>query len=255
MSAATTVPRALSVIKLGGSVLTGIPAFTAAAAFVARRQAELGTPLVVVVSAEHGQTDALLELARSLDAAPNPRALDLLWSTGELRSVALLTLALQAQGVRAAAANVHQAGLDAPHSSEDAGTTSVRPLRLLALLDAHDVVVIPGFLARGAGDVVTSLGRGGSDLTAVLVAGALGASLCELVKDVDGYYSADPRVDRRARHLPALDVQQAIAMADAGCGLVQRQALTAAAHHSLPLSVRAMDGSRRTLVSPANPAR
>jgi aspartate kinase len=247
--------RDIRVIKLGGSVLTGVPAFHTAAAFVAERQRALGSRLVVVVSAEYGQTDALLTLARDLNPHPDAHALDLLWSTGELRSVALLVLALQARGVRAAGANVHQAGINVADGIDAAGRATLQPLRLRALLAGHDVVVVPGFLARAAGDAVASLGRGGSDLTAVLIAAALDAGGCELVKDVDGYFTADPRADDRASHVPWLDFAGAIAMADAGCELVQRDALVAAAAAELPLSIRAIGGTRTTLVSSLQEAR
>jgi aspartate kinase len=246
----------VAVLKLGGSVLTGPAAYRRAAEFVAtRRRADPGTRLAVVVSAENGQTDALLQAAREIDPEPDAAALDLLWSTGELRSVALLVLSLHAIGIRAAAANVHQAGLvrlvpgGDPGSCAPAGGTRLRPLRLLSLLAEHEVVVAPGFLAQGAGDAVVSLGRGGSDLAAVLLAGGLGAATCELVKDVDGYYSTDPNVDANATHLPLLDFAQALRMARDGCEIVQREALEAARQLSLVLTIGSMTGVRRTRVA------
>jgi len=122
------------------------------------------------------------------------------------------------------------------------------PLRLRALLASHDVVVVPGFLARGAGDAVVSLGRGGSDLTAVLLAAGLDACRCELVKDVPGYFTADPKRDPGARPLDALSFTRAIEMADAGCRLVQRHALVAAQHRHLPLVVRAIGHRLHTVI-------
>lgn len=244
MTAHVSGNQPIAVIKIGGSVFTGPAAYRdVAASIAARLPARPGERLVVVVSAEFGTTDALLETARSIVEEPDPGTLDLLWSTGEIRSAALLALSLQAVGVRAVAANVHQTGL----------TTGgeFRPLRLLALLASHDVVVAPGFLARGPGDAVVSLGRGGSDLTAVLLAAGLGAARCELVKDVPGYFSADPRHDPAARPLAALSFATALAMADGGCALVQRQALEAAQAHGLPLVVRSLDASGHTVVAAA----
>jgi aspartokinase len=239
----------LVVLKLGGSVLTGLPSYFTAASFVARRLDGLRRGrIVAVVSAERGQTDALLQTAREFSSAPDRSALDLLWSTGELRSVALLVLALQALGVNAAPANVHQTGLLQPDASAAAGHARVVPLRLRALLAAHDVVVVPGFLARGGLDSVVSLGRGGSDLTAVLLAAGLGARICELVKDVDGYYSADPNVDAGAEHLSTIAFERALSMADADCGLVQREALEAASRSAVPLVIRSIGGRRSTTV-------
>ena len=242
--------RPLSVIKIGGSVLTGLQAYRRAAAFVAARLSERpDEALVVVVSAEFGLTDSLLEMARDFAPEPDPRTLDLLWSTGEIRSVALLVLALQAEGVRAAGVNVHQTGLVEPDTRSIAGRTELRALRLRAALSGHDVVVAPGFLARGDGDALVSLGRGGSDLTAVLLAAGLGATSCELVKDVAGYFSSDPHIDSRARHLPKLTYARALEMSDEGCDLVQRHALEAARDRGMPLVVRALETSEHTVLS------
>lgn len=232
----------LTVIKIGGSVLTDVDAYPRVAAFLERRLADRSGKLLAIVSAEHGTTDALQTLARRLCTDPDPAMLDLLWSTGEVRSVALLTLALQARGVRAQGVNVHQTGLVAPDVRSNPGRTELRPLRLRALLATCDVLVAPGFLARTEGDGLTSLGRGGSDLTAVLLAAGLGAERCELVKDVPGYFSADPRQDPTASPIAALTFDRAIEMADAGCELVQRQALEAARERRLPLIVRTVDG-------------
>ena len=230
----------LTVIKVGGSVLTGRDAYKHAAAFLERRLTEHGGKLLVIVSAEYGATDSLQALAEEMSPHPDPELLDLLWSTGEIRSVALLALALQGRGVRARGVNVHQTGLIA---AETPGCrTELRPLRLRALLAGCDVLVAPGFLARTSGDGLASLGRGGSDLTAVLLAAGLGAARCELVKDVAGYYSSDPNVDPSATRIAALTFDRAIDMADEGCGLVQRQALEAARDRGLPLIVRAVDG-------------
>jgi aspartate kinase len=235
----------IRVIKIGGSVLTGPDAFGRAAAFLCGVLAE--TPdrkLAVVVSAESGTTDALLAAARDLVADPDPATLDLLWSTGELRSVALVTLALHRRGVQAIALNVHQVGL--VESGAAAGFL-VRPLRLRAALASHDIVVVPGFLARSAGDALVSLGRGGSDLTAVILADGLKAEACELVKDVPGYFSADPNRDPDARPLETVTYDAALAMATAGCGLVQRAALEAARESGVPLAVRGIGGGRTRL--------
>ena len=185
--------------------------------------------------------------ARRLSAQPDPSTLDLLWCTGELRAVALLVLALQARGVRAAAANVHQTGLVDEAGPAD-GPTGFRALRLRRLLADYDVIVAPGFLARGSGDSVVSLGRGGSDLTAVRLAAGLGADICELVKDVPGYFSSDPSRDPDARHLPAIDYDTALDMADRGCELVQRHALAVAKEYRLPIVVRSIGSQTKTVV-------
>ena len=197
----------IAILKIGGSVLVDAAAYARVAEFVDQRLAEEpDAKLVVVVSAEQGVTDALLEIARGMCSTPDPRMVDLLWSTGELRAVALLALALQSRGVRATGINVHQTGLTDPDGAGAPGHARFRPLRIFAELASHAVVVVPGFLARGAGDAVLSLGRGGSDLTAVLLAAGLGASRCELIKDVAGLLlgrsqSPSGRAPRAGHHL------------------------------------------------------
>ena len=246
--------RTLSVLKLGGSVLRDDASYAAAARFLHDRLA--GTRderLVVIVSAQHGSTDTLLaeaqaivtgaqrggETAGALPSEVSEEALDLLWSTGELRSVALLALHLQRLGTPAVPLNVHQTGLIA----ERASGTTVRPLRLLAALGVARIVIVPGFLGVSAGGTITSLGRGGSDLTAVLLAAAVRADACELIKDVPGYFTADPHRDTHARQIHELSIGQALAMADAGCDLVQRAALVAAAAAGLHIVIRSMDAA------------
>src|SRR5215207_1962729 len=239
-----------SVLKIGGSVLTGRQGFRRVASFIGERLVDrAGDRLVIVVSAENGTTDALLATATDIVAEPDRSTIDLLWSTGETHSAALLALHLQARGIRAAAANIHQTGLVEAEHAEHPGRSSVRPLRLLALLHDYDVVVAPGFLARGRGDRIVSLGRGGSDLTAVLLADGLGASSCELVKDVPGYFTADPKRDPDARPLPTVSYERALEMADDGCDLVQRHAIVAARDRALPLVIRALECHSATLVS------
>src|SRR5262249_57493163 len=170
---------------------------------------------------------------------PSQDVLDLLWSTGELRSVAILALHLQKIGVSAAPFNVHQTGLVADRAT---GTT-VRPLRLLAALAHARIVIVPGFLGVSAGGTITSLGRGGSDLTAVLLAAAVRANACELIKDVPGYFTADPHRRADARPIHDLDIDEALRMADGGCDLLQRAALVPAAAARLPLVIRSMDAA------------
>jgi aspartate kinase len=247
------VSNGIAVLKIGGSVLTGPHAYRRAAEFVAARlRACPGERLVAVVSAEIGVTDSLLATARDIVDDPDPSALDLLWSTGELRSTALLALWLQSLGITAAAINVHQTGLVETADACVPGSSGVKPLRLRALLAEREVVVAPGFLARGAGDTLVSLGRGGSDLTAVLLAAGLGAGRCELLKDVPGYFTGDPRRDPDARPVASLSYARAIDLADDGCELVQRHALEAARALGLPVVVAAIGHDTRTVISDAS---
>ena len=238
----------LSVLKVGGSVLRDDASYAATAGFLRDRLAQHPDErLVVIVSAQCGATDDLLAEAEAIAPEPDNHALDLLWSTGELRSVARLALHLQRIGVRAIPFNVHQTGLCAcPEPSRGADRvsgTTVRPLRLLAALAAARIVIVPGFLGVSAGGTITSLGRGGSDLTAVLLATAVRADACELIKDVPGYFTADPHRDAGARQIHDLPIDEALRMADAGCDLVQRAALAAAAQAGLQLVIRSMDAA------------
>ncbi|HET7698855.1 MAG TPA: hypothetical protein VFK57_24265 [Vicinamibacterales bacterium] len=231
----------LSVLKIGGSVLRDGESYAATAGFLQSRLAQRpDEKLVVIVSAQYGQTDALLAEAAAIAGEPDAGALDLLWCTGELRSVALLTLHLHRLGVSAIPFNVHQTGLVA---CPDRATTTVRPLRLLAALAASRIVIVPGFLGVSPGGAIASLGRGGSDLTAVLLAAAIRADACELIKDVPGYFTADPHRHADARPIHDLSIAEALAMADAGCDLVQRAALAAAAAAQLHIVIRSMDAA------------
>ena len=230
-----------AVLKIGGSVLTGPAGYRQAAAFVARLAAG-GKRLVVVVSAEKGHTDALLEEARRYATEPQQELLDLLWSTGEVRSVALLTLLLRATGTPAVGLNAHEAGLIAHPDRVDLQADT-----LLASLTRSSVIVVPGFLATKGQRLVT-LGRGGSDLSAVIIAARLGAPRCVLVKDVDGYFTSDPAADPAARLVPGIGYHAALRMADGGCPLVQREALIAGRDAGVEIVVRSLT-SEGTLVS------
>lgn len=230
------------VIKIGGSVLSDLAAFHRAAAFLYRRLREFpGERLLAVVSAENGLTDSLQRFAKGFVPKPDPAALDLLWSTGELRSVALLVMCLQARGVAGVGLNIHETGLVLPEGKRDVSEVELEPRCLLDALATHPVVIVPGFLARRPSGAIVSLGRGGSDLTAVLLAAKLRARRCELIKDVPGYFDKDPNHYPDALHLSVLTFEKALQMADAGCDLVQRQAIEAAVGHGMPLVIRSLE--------------
>lgn len=228
----------VTVLKFGGSVLTGPGGYATAADWINDRVASTDDRFVVVVSAEYGHTDALYREAQDLASAAIVQSdlLDLLWSTGETRSVALLSLRLRSIGGSATGVSVHETGLSVCDESE---RITFNPSTLRAALKVHRVVVVPGFLATRANRVVT-LGRGGSDWSAVLLAAKLGAGRCELVKDVDGYFTADPHTDDAAALIPELSYAAALRMADDGCPLVQRQAIAEAERARLPLIIRSL---------------
>lgn len=233
-------------VKIGGSILVDRGAYHRAAEYVRRQLRRWPEErLLLVVSAENGLTDSLLAQAREIVPEPDAVALDLLWSTGELRSVALLAMHLHRCGVPAAALNVHETGLLLRRGRSDARGVELHSRRLRSALLRHPAVVVPGFLARRPWGTMVSLGRGGSDLTAVVLAAGLRAGRCELVKDVPGYFDKDPNRHADARHLPLVSFERALAMAADGCDLVQRAALEVAASAGLPLLVRSLADDRR----------
>lgn len=228
----------LTVLKFGSSVLVDNDSYSIAARFLVRRTATRNEErLVVVVSARKGITDELERHARDMTPYPNPRTLDLLWSTGELHSVALLTLHLEELGASAIGLNIHQTGLRLN------GNDEVAFLRheIEEVFDCYSIIVVPGFFATHNGGAIRSLGRGGSDLSAVLLAKGLDATRCELIKDVTGYFDEDPRSHTNAIHLSQLSYERALQMAASGCDLVQPRALKAARAARLRLVVRSLD--------------
>jgi aspartate kinase len=245
--------RHVVVIKLGGSVLVDDQSYRQAAKFLVRRLHRCSSErFVVVVSARKGLTDELERLARGITGNPNPRSLDLLWSTGEIRSVALLTLHLEELGVPAVGLNVHETGLRSNGPSQPASRFEVLSSQLQRTLENHSIVLVPGFFATLIDGTIVSLGRGGSDLSAVLLACELEALRCELVKDVPGYFTENPDFAPAADRLSSISYELAIEMAQSGCELVQPVALEAARQRSLRLLVRCLgDDVPGTVVSMA----
>jgi aspartate kinase len=234
------------IIKLGGSILVRSKAYKRAAKFLSNRlRKHPDERLVVVVSAQEGTTDKLERAASKIVSKPHSAGLDLLRSTGEIRSVAILALELQALGVQTAPLNIHQAGLSVSRDeSEDihfGGKAQCNPEKLFRVLERYPLAIVPGFFATDGEDGIASLGRGGSDLTAVLLAAGLQACRCELIKDVPGYFTSDPHRRADARPIPQLTFEQALEFADSGCDLVQRKAIEAAQRSRLPLIVRSLN--------------
>jgi aspartate kinase len=230
------------VVKLGGSVLADEDSYRQAARFLVRRLHKCSAErFLVVVSARKGVTDELERVASGITSDPSQRALDLLWATGEIHSVASLTLHLEGLGVAAVGLNVHETGLRFNASGPADARIEMLSGELRRAFHDHSVVVVPGFFVTLAGGMLVSLGRGGSDLSAVLLAQELEAERCELIKDVPGYFTEDPNVHPRAERLRWLSYEQALEMADAGCELVQQQAIETARTAGLRLVVRGLD--------------
>ena len=215
---------AIIVQKYGGSSVGDVERIRKVAARVAARRAE-GHQMVVVVSAMGDTTDELLELARKISSDPPRRELDMLLTCGERVSMALLSMALHQLWVPAISFTGSQSGIITDDNHSGARILEVRPVRIREELGRGKVVIVAGFQGVSRQREVTTLGRGGSDTTAVALAAALGAEVCELLSDVDGVYSADPRVVPEARKLERLDYDTMQEMAAAGARVLNAQAV------------------------------
>lgn len=238
---------AIVVQKFGGSSLADVECIGLVADLVAKTRA-LGPKLIVVVSAMGKTTETLLDLGRRVanpDARRVPNAgalprreLDMLVSSGERVSTALLSIALHASGVDAVSLTGSQAGIITSTLHFDARIQEIRRDRILSELANHDVVVVAGYQGVSSEREITTLGRGGSDTTAVALAAAFGALRCEIYSDVDGVYSADPNRVGNARHLPRLDYGTLQEMADAGAKVINPRAVGWGREHGVPIHAR-----------------
>ena len=220
--------------KYGGSSVADVAKIGLVADKVAQAR-RAGNDVVVVVSAMGKKTDELLELARAVarsapsaaDAPFDPprRELDMLLSTGERVTMALLSIALQARGLDAISFTGSQSGIITNDRHFDARIIEVRPHRIEDELSRGRIVIVAGYQGMSYRREITTLGRGGSDTTAVALAAALGAERCEIYSDVDGVYSADPRVVSDPVHLPVLDLATLQEMAEAGAKVLNAQAV------------------------------
>jgi aspartate kinase len=212
---------ALLVHKYGGSSVEDADKIRNVACRIARAK-ESGSDVVVVVSAMGDTTDALIQLANSVSREPHPRELDLLLSTGELVSCTLLTMALRDLGHEAISLSGPQAGILTDTSHGRARIHRVETGRVQEELKRGRIVVVAGFQGITDAQDVTTLGRGGSDTTAVALAAALGASRCEIYTDVDGIYTADPKVVPQARKLEEIGFEEMLELANYGAKMHPR---------------------------------
>jgi aspartate kinase len=203
------------VMKFGGTSMADGERVRQVAAIVMRKKSA-GHRVVVVVSARARQTDRFIEEARSFTANPSPREMDMLLSSGERISAALLSIGLNALGCSSVALSGSQAGIITDDNHTNARIVEIRPSRILRALEDGCVPVVGGFQGVSFNKEITTLGRGGSDVTAVALASALDAEICEIYSDVDGVFSADPRVAERASRLEELSYQEMQEMGEAG---------------------------------------
>ena len=209
---------------------------------VARRIADsvrAGWKVVVVVSAMGNTTDALISLAKSISANPTRRELDLLISVGERISMTLLAMAVEKEGIRACSFTGSQSGIITDEQHVSARILEVRPHRIQKALEDGFVVIVAGFQGMSRSKEVTTLGRGGSDTTAVALTAALGADFCEICSDVDGVYSADPRIVETAQKWKEMRLHDAWILAKHGAKVLQAAALEYALEKQISISANA----------------
>ncbi len=224
--------------KYGGTSVNGPERIRAVARRIAAARAA-GHALVVVVSAMGDTTDELIALAHRVSPLPSRREMDMLLSTGERVSMALVAMALHDLGVQAISFTGSQSGILTDEAHASARIVGVKPDRIRAALDADQVVIVAGF--QGVSPVtreITTLGRGGSDTTAVALAAALGRERCEIFTDVDGVFTADPRVVPGARLVPRMGYRTCSALAHLGGRVLHARCVDLAARERVPLAVR-----------------
>jgi aspartate kinase len=232
---------AVIVQKYGGSSVADVKKLKAVAARVLRTR-QLGHDVVVVVSAMGDTTDELLTLAKQISPNPDRRELDMLLSAGERISMALLSMAIREGGADAISFTGSQSGIITNDRHVDARIIEVRPFRVQDELSRGRIVVIAGYQGVSYKKEVTTLGRGGSDTTAVAMAAALDAEYCEICSDVDGVYSADPRVVPDARRIGTLSYEETQEMAEAGAKVLNAQAVEFAKEKGIAIYARATEG-------------
>lgn len=227
---------ALIVQKYGGTSVGSVERIEAVADRIAKNHAT-GDQLIVVVSAMSGETNRLLGLASDLTPDPSPRELDVLVSTGEQVSMALLSMALHERGIPALSLKGSQVAIRTDSFHNKARIQSIDDRRLRSELTAGKVVVVAGFQGVDENGETTTLGRGGSDTSAVALAAAIKADECQIYTDVDGVYTTDPRVVDGARRLESITFEEMLEMASMGSKVLQLRSVEFAGKYSVPLRV------------------
>ena len=222
----------LIVQKFGGSSIADGDRLRRAAG-ICMRQRQNGNEVVVVVSAMGDTTDLLADRARELGAKPSPREMDALITTGEQQSAALLVMTMESLGIPAVSLAGWQAGIYTDCRYGDSDIRLIAPVRIREALSRGRVPVVTGFQGVCAAGDITSLGRGGSDTTAVALAAALESDCCEIYTDVDGIYTADPRLIPEAVKLDAIDYRDMLALAEAGSQVLHAKSVELAMANSV----------------------
>src|SRR4051812_14045721 len=228
---------ALIVQKFGGTSVGNTDRIKNVAARVAKYQKE-GDQVVVVVSAMSGVTDNLIKLAKEIMPLPSEREMDMLLATGEQTTIALTAMALHSIDVDAVSLTGAQAGILTDGVHTKAKIQNITPKQVHTLLDSGKVVIVAGFQGQTQEGHITTLGRGGSDLTAIALAAALGADLCQIYTDVDGVYTADPRIVPSARKLKEISYDEMLELASLGAKVMQSRSVEFAKKFGVVFEVR-----------------
>lgn len=228
---------ALIVQKYGGTSVANVDRIKNVAARV-KAHWQQGNKMVVVVSARSGVTNELIARAKALHSTPEEREMDMLLAIGEQETIALLSMALHAIGVPACSRTGAQAGIHTDTLHTRARIARVTGGDIPARLDEGKVVIVAGFQGISAQHEITTLGRGGSDLTAIAVAAAIRADLCQIYTDVDGVYTADPRIVVNARKLPVIAYDEMLELASSGSKVMQARSVEFAQKYNVPFEVR-----------------
>lgn len=241
---------ALIVQKYGGTSVGSVERIQAVADRVIKGR-DAGDQMVIVLSAMSGETNRLLELAAGVSDRPSPRELDVLLSTGEQVTIALLSMCLEARGYPARSYTGSQVRILTDSTHNKARIMDIDAARVRADLDAGRVVVVAGFQGIDEHGNVTTLGRGGSDTTAVAMAAALAADECQIYTDVDGVYTTDPRVVPTARRLERVTYEEMLEMASLGSKVLQIRSVEFASKYNVPLRVLSSfdDSGQGTLIT------
>lgn len=224
-------------MKFGGAAVSSPQQFSRIASIILQRKREFHR-IAVVVSAMGNTTDQLISLAKQVNQTPPRREYDMLVSVGERISISLLAMALAAQDHQAMSFTGSQSGIITCGNHSDARIVEVRPHRLLPVLDAGSVVIVAGFQGVSRNGEITTLGRGGSDTSAVALGIALGASKVEFFKDVAGIYAEDPKINCDAPLLPELTYENALKIINQGAKVLQSRSVGLACKNSIPLHIR-----------------
>lgn len=205
--------------------------------------------VVVILSAQGDTTDDLISHAQNINNNPSKRELDMLLSTGEIQSVALMTMALHKLGYPAVSLNCLQAGIFATNNYNNAHILKIESSRIVNELDKNNIVIITGFQAVNSYNDIVTLGRGGSDTSAVAIAVAIEADLCEIYTDVDGIYTADPRIIPSAKKISQINYDQMLELSSLGAVVMHNRSIELAKKYNIKLVVRSsLNDNEGTLI-------